>query len=63
MSESASNSGRTLVHCEHVYKHVGAILCPHCGYNTHETDWSIQHELHREWIASGKAKFGGWWSI
>lgn len=49
--------------CEHIYKNMGAPICPICGRDTHETDWSKQHELHREWIASGKAQFGGWWSI
>ena len=49
--------------CEHVYRNMGADVCPLCGKDTHETDWQEQHKLHREWIASGKAVAQGWWSI
>ena len=49
--------------CEHIYKDVGAPTCPKCGRDTHEIDWAEQTRLHKEWIANGKAKFGGWWSI
>ena len=50
-------------HCEHVYRNMNQNPCPKCGGETHETDWKAQHELHKEWIASGKAVYGGWWSI
>ena len=50
-------------HCEHVYRNVGQNPCPKCGKETHETNWKAQHELHKEWIASGNAKYEGWWSI
>lgn len=63
MSRGVSNSGRALTYCEHIYKDMGASICPICGKDTHETDWAYQNELHQEWIASGKAQFGGWWSI
>ena len=63
MSEGASNNGRTLTHCRHIYQDIGESICPDCGRDTHETDWEKEAQLHREWIASGKAKFGGWWSI
>lgn len=49
--------------CIHVYKDVSQEICPDCGKFTHETNWTYQHELHREWIASGKANSQGWWSI
>jgi hypothetical protein len=49
--------------CEHVYKYVYAAICPKCGKNTHETDWKFQADLHRKWIADGKAELQGWWSI
>ena len=49
--------------CEHVYKDMGANPCPKCGGATHEIDWEKQWKLHKEWIASGKAVYGGWWSI
>jgi hypothetical protein len=42
---------------------MGQNPCPKCGQETHETDWAYQNQLHREWIASGKATYGGWWSI
>lgn len=38
-------------------------VCSLCGGYTHETNWPYQHELHREWIASGKAELQGWTSI
>ena len=50
-------------YCEHVYENVQAEICPLCGKNTHETDWSYQTKLHKEWHEDGKATFGGWWSI
>lgn len=49
--------------CIHIYQNTGFEVCPYCGRDTHETDWEYQAQLHKEWIASGKAKFGGWWSI
>jgi hypothetical protein len=50
-------------HCKHVYEDVGAPVCPLCGKYTHEADWKFQAELHKDWIASGKASFQGWTSI
>ena len=49
--------------CVHVYRNTGERVCPYCGNPTHETDWKFQAELHRKWIASGKATSQGWWSI
>jgi hypothetical protein len=49
--------------CEHVYKDMNADVCPLCGKDTHRIDWAFQAELHRDWIASGKATLQGWWSI
>jgi len=46
--------------------------CPDCGRDTHRTDWKFSAELHRKWIADGKADWNicpkggtirGWWSI
>ena len=50
-------------HCRHIYFESEAVICEECGRPTHKTDWNYQNQLHREWIASGKATFGGWWSI
>lgn len=52
-----------MIYCEHVYKYMGENPCPKCGGETHETNWKHQWELHKEWIASGKAVAQGWWSI
>jgi hypothetical protein len=49
--------------CWHIYKDTGFPLCPDCGRDTHETDWVKEWELHQKWIADGKARFTGWWSI
>jgi len=49
--------------CEHVYRNMGADICPKCGKPTREINWQEQWELHKEWIASGKAVAQGWWSI
>lgn len=49
--------------CEHVYKEMKQDICPNCGRDTHKTNWQFQHELHRDWIASGKAESQGWTSI
>jgi hypothetical protein len=50
-------------HCEHVYRNMKQNPCPKCKGETHEINWEEQHELHREWITSGKAVSQGWWSI
>ena len=50
-------------YCEHVYKNMNANPCPLCGKDTHETDWKLQHKLHKAWHEDGKATYGGWWSI
>ena len=51
--------------CEHVYKDMGADICPKCGKDTHETNWAFiasERRKHRE-------KHGifynvkEWWSI
>lgn len=49
--------------CEHVYRHMGKPECPLCGKNTHEINWKEVSDQHKEWIDSGKATYGGWWSI
>lgn len=49
--------------CEHVYKEMPEDICSLCGGYTHKTDWTEQHKLHKEWVASGKAVAQGWWSI
>lgn len=51
--------------CEHVYKNVGAVVCPHCGSATHEVNWPEVHEQHRawkEWIIDNPQEIT-WWSI
>lgn len=53
----------TFEHCEHVYRNVKSNPCEMCGKETHEINWEFQHQLHREWIDSGKATVQGWWSI
>ena len=49
--------------CNHVYVEMDEDICNLCGDLTRRTDWKKQEELHKEWIASGKATYGGWWSI
>ena len=49
--------------CRHIYEDVGLDICPYCNKDTHETYWAYQHELHRQWIAEGKAERQGWTSI
>jgi hypothetical protein len=58
--------------CKHVYEIIGADICPACGRDTHETNFRVQNDLHRQWIADGKADWNvcpqggtirGWWSI
>jgi hypothetical protein len=51
------------MYCDHVYKEMNSEICELCGGDTHKTNWSYQHELHRDWIASGKAESQGWTSI
>lgn len=34
--------------CEHVYKVVGAEICPSCGKDTHETNWEVINEARRK---------------
>ena len=49
--------------CNHVYRNMGKPICPDCGKETRETDWTIVHQQHKQWIADGKAVAQGWWSI
>jgi len=49
--------------CEHVYRIMNADICPKCDKPTHEIDWKLVAEQHKDWIASGKAELQGWWSI
>lgn len=56
-------AGAMMTFCKHVYEDVGAETCPICGKCAHTTNWQKQWELHKEWIASGKAVAQGWWSI
>lgn len=51
------------MYCQHVYQEMDSEICPLCGGDTHKTDWKLQARLHKQWIESGKATFGGWWSI
>ena len=34
--------------CEHVYKDMGADICPKCGLDAHRTDWSSINEARRK---------------
>ena len=51
--------------CDHVYKNIGYDICPTCGKDTHEVDWSRaieERRAHREkygWFHN----VGVWWSI
>jgi len=54
---------KNMTFCKHVYQEMEEEICPICGGYTHKLDWAYQAELHREWIASGKATLQGWWSI
>ena len=49
--------------CKHIYQDIKKLICPDCGRDTHETDWSFQHQLQKEWHENGHATYGGWWSI
>lgn len=50
--------------CEHVYKSMGATLCPKCGLVTNELNWSKQNKLMTQWrINNPNAKYLGWVSI
>jgi len=49
--------------CDHIYIESESELCEDCGKTTHKTDWKFQHELHKNWIESGKAILQGWTSI
>jgi hypothetical protein len=51
------------VPCPHTYQEMDSEICGLCGGYTHKTDWTYQHELHKDWIASGKAVSQGWTSI
>jgi hypothetical protein len=56
-------TGKITMYCNHVYNDTGFDICPDCNEPTHEINWKEQAELHKEWIDSGKAVYGGWWSI
>jgi predicted Fe-S protein YdhL (DUF1289 family) len=51
--------------CVHVYQMVGADLCPHCGSDTHETNWAEVNEQHRAWkeYIIDHPQEQTWWSI
>lgn len=53
------------MNCVHVYKEVGADICPHCGKDTHKTDWvtiASQRRTHREEVGLFY-NVKEWWSI
>ena len=49
--------------CEHVYSYVGAEICPKCGRDTHEPDWSSITKAHKEFVAANPGFKYTWWSI
>ena len=50
--------------CEHVYKSMGVSLCPKCGLDTHDTNWSKQNKLMAQWHTDNPdAEYEGWMSI
>lgn len=51
------------MNCKHVYQESISDICSKCGKLTHKINWAEISKLHKEWIASGKATFEGWWSI
>jgi len=65
MSESASNSGRTLSQCRHVYEYVNAPTCPDCGRDTHEPDFKKINAQNKKWLKENPEAWRsvGWWSI
>lgn len=53
-------------YCIHVYELVGSPLCPHCGRNTHETDWEQElgyRRAHVEKMGLFHQATPVWWSI
>jgi hypothetical protein len=53
-------------YCIHVYELVGSPLCPHCGKDTHETNWDIELKLRREYVKKVGILYQApmtWWSI
>lgn len=53
-----------LENCIHIYQNVNAEICPHCGRDTHETNWEKNNLYARQWkIDNPNAAYGGWWSI
>ena len=51
--------------CEHIYKNMGAEICPLCNNPTHEIDWVKENAMHRKWLKDNPDawKSVGWWSI
>ena len=54
-----------VLHCKHLYRNMGADICPICESPTHEIDWAYQNLLHKQWIADNPdaGKYAKWWSI
>ena len=49
--------------CEHVYKYMGAEICPKCDGPTHEPDWSAITKAHKEFKDANPGFKYVWWSI
>jgi len=51
--------------CKHIYEIVGATYCPHCGADTHETNWVQELGYRRAYVKRVGlfAKKVSWWSI
>jgi hypothetical protein len=51
--------------CYHIYQNTGYEVCPKCGRDTHETDWSKQLKLRKKWLKDNPLAYKevGWWSI
>jgi hypothetical protein len=56
----------TTLICEHVYRNVGAAICPTCDKPTHEIDWEFQNAIRREHREKHGILYNPpreWWSI
>lgn len=51
------------MNCKHIYQESDSDICGECDRPTHKTDWIKVGIQRKEWIESGKATYGGWWSI
>lgn len=53
----------TMTLCAHIFRRVGASICPFCGLASHDFDWERDHREHSAWVLANPDHEYEVWSI